>query len=222
MVYHRFKEALRFIDSSFDMPQIVCTSQVISRCIDMRNYKEIEPWKLPKNAPTTRSFLNAFNHREVSTDPDEIKLEANLIFELILPHAVAKKEVLTRALNMAVFHSDFDLIDRLISFGWDKFGADEEGLTPLMMAIRHHRRGVFSHLIKKGIDIHYVNYNGENLVHYWARKVHSDHVINVLVHDLIVNENLDCKRENLDGFTPIQIATKNDNHDILDYLQEFY
>ena len=219
MIYHRFKEARELLNSSSDAPQAVCTGQVLSRCIDLRNYRPPEPWKLLTDAQLSRSFILALSGDSVTTEPEAVKSEANAILDIILPFALDSKEVMTRALNTATFHSDYELMNRLIAFGWDKFGTDDEGLTPLMKAVRHHRRGSFHLLIDKGADIHLVNKAGENLVHFCARTVHSDHIINVMVHDLILNNKLDWNTKNSNGLTPLKIAETSGNYDFLDLLK---
>lgn len=220
LAHHCLTEARMLLDSSYEMPQLVCTSQVISRCIDLRNLKLLEPWQLlNENQPqASRSFSRALADGSISVDPEEIKREANEILDSIIPHAIQNKEVITSALNTAVFHSDYDLMTRLISFGWDKFGADKDGLSPLMKAFKHHRRPVFTWLLDQGADIHFVNDAGDNLVHTWARTVHCDFIISQIIHDLILDYSLDWTKENLSGFTPLAIAKARNNHFFLELL----
>lgn len=220
LAQHRIYEAQKLLDSSFAMPQMVCTTQVISRCIDLRNFKPLQPWQLSnENQPqVSRSFSRALVDGLVSVDPDEIKREANKILDSLIPHALQNKEVITAALNTAAFHSDYDLMTRLISFGWDKFGADSEGFSPLMKAFKHHRRPVFNWLLDQGADIHFVNDAGDNLVHIWARTIHCDFVISQIIHDLIMYHGLDWTRENLAGFTPLAIAKARKNQFFLELL----
>lgn len=223
MAHHRFIEARRLLDSSLDMPRMVCTVQVISRCIDLRNYKPVDPWKLiSEHQPPSRSFLRALAEGTVATDPEEIKSEANAILDIILPHALQNKVISTSALNTAVFHCDFDLMKRLISFGWDKFGGDVEGLSPLMKAFKHHRRTVFQWLLDHGADFHFVNDLGDNLAHVWARNIHSDFVISYTIHDLIIDHGLDWTKENLSGMTPLKIAKIKMNHFFLEQMTNEY
>ena len=44
--------------------------------------------------------------------------EADDLLVILIPHAVTNSRTITRALNTAVFHKDFELMERLLAYGF--------------------------------------------------------------------------------------------------------
>lgn len=211
MVYGRFREAKKLLAAAEDDLDQFCTGQVLTRCVDLRNYKA-------RQRSSSSNNNNLSEDGSTVYDQDSIIQEANDILDTLLPVAIHKKSVITRAFNAAVFHSDYQLMKRFGEMNQNLFASDDDGLTPLMTAIKFHRRGPFQWLLLNDADINYVNYRGENLVHILARTVSNDRIINSFVVNLIREEGLNWKLENNVGFTPMDIAEAKENYEIVDLL----
>lgn len=221
MVYHRFQEAKDLLHENSDDLSSFCTSNVVTRCIDLMNYRVTSAARdnLLLRLPIRQSFIAALDSGTVVFDAETVAQEAQDIFEIILPAALSKKTVMTRAFNSAVFHSDYNLMERFMRMDPAVFESDEEGLTPLMAAIKFHRRGPFQWLLQQGANIHYINCRGENLLHILARVTLTDKFINSMVATLILEDGLDWKLENNLGWTPLSVAEAKENYEVVEMIQ---
>ena len=222
LAYRRFTEAKILLEAAGDY-EYFCTPQILARCIDLRNYKAVErDYNLARQLRMTDSFMVALEDGSVTSDPKQIVKEADDLLVILIPHAVTNSRTITRALNTAVFHKDFELMERLLAYGWDRFSEDENGLTPLMMAIRYHRGRTLRWLLQAGANIHYVNRDGNNLVHIWAQTDFSDCFVNSIIEVLIEKvPTLNWKALNKAGRTPLDIAINLRNRAVINILEKF-
>lgn len=218
LVYHRFQEADSLLMSSPDILQTVCTSQVISRCIDLRNYQPHVRDHVTGEKRLRRSFIDSVSMGSDTIETAIIQAEGTRIFLLLLPFA--SKKILTRALNSAIFHRDEELIERLfkdrsVTF----FEADEEGISPLMMSVKFKRLNWFYWLLDHGADLRYVNHKGENIVHDIAKFSTSDMTFISRIFFEMGLKKSDLTLENNQGQRPLDLALAKNNQIVIDLLQ---
>lgn len=213
LAYHRFEEVEIFLASHPGILETLCTSQVVSRCMDLCNYSPHGRYSSKIEATLNKPKIDLIASEFIRT-------EAKKLLDLLLPFA--SKVTLTRALNVALFHGHDDLINQILA-GKDliDFEADEEGVSPLMMTIKFRRFESFKWLLAHGADVHYINFKGENVVHVFAKQPY--HGSNF--RDFFFNSSGLTDRDfilpNIYGRTPLDLAKRFENQSVIDLLSKY-
>jgi ankyrin repeat protein len=125
------------------------------------------------------------------------------------------------------------LIDRLLKAGapWDEPN-EKDGNSPFQIAIKMGNLGVVKMLLEKGVNIYFKNNDGENAIrlaeNYEKNKASAlddarNDILKELTGNLLGKRNQfegPCDKPDESGYTPLQLATMNDNLGMVEKLLE--
>ena len=105
------------------------------------------------------------------------------------------------ALHAAASYGNIEIIELLLSQGFEVDSRDKEGVTPLMCASLNDEPSAFHILIQKGADPSLKDNNGYSLLHFAAQGG------NISIINKLLSLGLDTDSRDSDGATPLMFAS---------------
>ena len=127
-----------------------------------------------------------------------------------------KKNNMDKSFKRALRAGDFDEVRRLTNEKPQLLEeTDEEGNTPLHIAIKNNREEVIELLLAQGVDIHKHNNTGSTPLHLAVKESDLQTV------RMLLSQGADMHIPDDQGFFPIHIAVENRNVDMIKLLMEY-
>lgn len=115
------------------------------------------------------------------------------------------------ALALAIPRNETKIISLLLDFGADINKANNEGVTPLMVAMRYGSESLIKYLITKKAKIDASDSNGNTAL----LRIISNHLSNKIRIMLLIKNGADIEKANNKGFTPLMAAVSHTDGKIL-------
>lgn len=114
-------------------------------------------------------------------------------------------------LEEAVLRGHRDIVELLISRGFDVNKEDETGNIVLMEAVCRNDRQIVELLIDNGAHVKKANRFGNTPLHFTASYFEKSYAENRAIADLLISRGADVNAANIDGETPMHWAVGNEN-----------
>ena len=115
------------------------------------------------------------------------------------------------------FKGDLAAVKKELASGFDPNVGDDQGYTPLQIAIQEKHKDVINLLLENGADINQVDKNGNSTmwtaVHNWRQDY------DVIL--LLLNNGADPSIENNYGNSPLSVLQASDNEEVLKLIKNY-